>query len=108
MDGITPTLLAVAAFVLLLALVPAALKWTQARVADGARSADAAARLVSAVAVGPHQRVVTIEVGPPDARTTLVLGVTQQSVTCLHSFAASATSGACPGAVARANVSGAG
>ena len=90
MDGITPTLLAVAAFVLLLALVPAALKWAQARVAGGVRKLDVVTRLVSAVAVGPHQRVVTVEVGPVDARTTLVLGVTQQAVTCLHSFPASA------------------
>ena len=40
MDGITPTLLAVAAFVLLLALVPAALKWAQARVPGGVRKLD--------------------------------------------------------------------
>ena len=100
MDGMTPTLLAVAAFVLLLALVPAALKWTQARVGGGIRGTDVAIRLVSAVAVGPQQRVVTVEVGPPNARTTLVLGVTQQAVTCLHSFPASAAgvSVACTGA----------
>jgi flagellar protein FliO/FliZ len=39
------------------------------------------------VAVGPHQRVVTVEVGPQDARIWLVLGVTQQSIGCLHTIA---------------------
>ena len=106
MDGMTPTLLAVAAFVGLLALVPTALKWVQARAAGGARGADTATRLISAVAVGPQQRVVTIEVGPPDARTTLVLGVTQQTVTCLHSFAASGVNPAYVVGAARPGVTG--
>lgn len=86
MDTMTPTLLAVAAFLVLLALLPTALKWMQGRFAGAARSQDAGTRLVSALAVGPHQRVVTVEVGPAEARTMLVLGVTQQSVTCLHSI----------------------
>jgi flagellar protein FliO/FliZ len=47
--------------------------------------AGAAARIVSSLAVGPQQRVVTLEVGPPRARTWLVVGVTGQSITCLHS-----------------------
>ncbi len=106
MDGMTPTLLAVAAFVGLLALVPTALKWIQARVAGGAHSADVATRLISAVAVGPQQRVVTIEVGPPDGRTMLVLGVTQQSVTCLHSFAAGSVNPARAVGAARSAVAG--
>ena len=45
------------------------------------------ARLVSALALGPQQRVVTVEVGPPDNRVWLVLGVTQQSIQCLHTMA---------------------
>jgi flagellar protein FliO/FliZ len=40
--------------------------------------------VLSAVAVGPQQRVVTVEVGPEHARTWLVLGVTAQQVSCLH------------------------
>ena len=47
-------------------------------------AAGAASRVVSAVAVGPQQRVVTVEVGPEHARTWLVLGVTAQQVSCLH------------------------
>jgi len=46
------------------------------------------ARLVSALALGPQQKVVTVEVGPPNARVWLVLGVTQQSIQCLHTMAA--------------------
>ena len=38
------------------------------------------------VAVGPQQRVVTVEVGPPDARIWLVLGVTAQSICTLHTM----------------------
>ena len=45
-------------------------------------------KVISAVAVGPHQRVVTVEVGPEDARVWLTLGVTAQNITCLHTAAA--------------------
>lgn len=44
-------------------------------------------RLVSSLALGPQQRVVTVEVGPQNARVWLVLGVTQQSIQCLHTMA---------------------
>jgi len=46
------------------------------------------ARLVSALAVGPQQKVVTVEVGPSHARVWLVLGVTQQTIQCLHTMPA--------------------
>jgi flagellar protein FliO/FliZ len=86
----TQTLLTVAAFVLLLAMVPMAIKWLQSRgVATGTAGA-AASRVLSAVAVGPHQRVVTVEVGPAHDRVCLVLGVTAQTISCLHSSSASA------------------
>lgn len=84
----TQTLVTVVAFVVLLALVPAGIKWLQARSTSGFREAGSGTRLVSALAVGPHQRVVTVEVGPQDARTWLVLGVTAQSISCLHQVAA--------------------
>ncbi len=80
----TQALVSVVAFVVLLALVPAAIKWVQTRSARGTPTAAAGTKLISAVAVGPHQRVVTVEVGPQDARTWLVLGVTAQSISCLH------------------------
>ena len=55
--------------------------------------------VVSAVsASGTLNAVVTVEVGPVHARTWLVLGVTAQQVTCLHSFPAG--SAATPAAAA--------
>ncbi|NVO04616.1 MAG: flagellar biosynthetic protein FliO [Rhodoferax sp.] len=52
------------------------------------------ARLVSALALGPQQKVVTVEVGPHNARVWLVLGVTQQSIQCLHTMPADTTAAA--------------
>ena len=83
----TQTLFSVGIFVVLLALVPFALRWVQRRAVAGGTGIASASRVVSAIAVGPHQRVVTVEVGPEDARTWLTLGVTAQSITCLHSAA---------------------
>lgn len=84
----TQTLLTVAAFVLLLAMVPMGIRWLQARAGGVGPNPGVGSKVLSAVAVGPHQRVVTVEVGPPDARVCLVLGVTAQSVTCLHTVSA--------------------
>ena len=83
----TQTLVLVGLFVLLLALVPTGLKWLQQRSASGALGIASTSRIISAIAVSPHQRVVTVEVGPECARTWLVLGVTAQTITCLHSVA---------------------
>lgn len=74
--------------VALLALVPLAIKWLQRRlVGNIAPGSVVTSKVVSAVAVGPHQQVVTVEVGSPESRVRLVLGVTAQSVTCLHQSA---------------------
>lgn len=83
----TQTWLAILFFVLLLAMVPVGLKWVQRRVAGASEGALAATKIVSAVGVGPHQRVVTVEVGPEEARVWLTLGVTAQHITCLHTAA---------------------
>ena len=85
-DAMTQTLITVSFFVLLLALVPFGLKWVQRR-ASAEGGSVMASKLISAIAVGPHQRVVTVEVGPEHARTWLTLGVTSQSISCLHSAA---------------------
>src|SRR6218665_2886422 len=50
----------------------------------GGPASGADARVLSAVAVGPQQRVVTVEVGPEHARIWLVLGVTARQGSCLH------------------------
>lgn len=83
----TPSLISVGLFVVLLALLPVGLKWVQRRSVGGASGVAPVSRVISAVAVGPHQRVVTVEVGPQGARTWLTLGVTAQAITCLHSAA---------------------
>ena len=83
----TSTLISVGLFVFILALVPVGVKWLQARAGGAAVASASAVRFVSAVAVGPHQRVVTVEVGPQGSRTWLTLGVTAQTSTCLHSVA---------------------
>lgn len=78
-------------FLIVLALIPWGLRWLRLRSVGGAVAAAAATRVVSAAAVGPHQRVVTVEVGPPGARVWLVLGVTAQAVNCLHTMPAEST-----------------
>lgn len=86
----TQTLISVGLFVVLLALVPVGLKWVQRRAAVAGGAAVSASKIISAVAVGQHQRVVTVEVGPEGARVWLTLGVTAQTITCLHTVAVEA------------------
>ena len=71
-----------------LAMIPFGLKWLQRRMCAGVTGAAMSSKIVSVLAVGPHQRVVTVEVGPEDARVWLTLGVTAQSITCLHTTVA--------------------
>ena len=80
----TPSLFFMALFVLAIALIPYGIKWLKKRSALGGMGAMDASRLISAVAVGAHQRVVTLEVGPPHARVWLTLGVTASAINCLH------------------------
>lgn len=84
----TQTLLSVTLFVVLLAMVPMGVRWVQRRAAGASSAMASGSRVVSAVAVGPHQRVVTVEVGPEGARVWLTLGVTAQNISCLHTTAA--------------------
>jgi flagellar protein FliO/FliZ len=83
------TITLVGVFVVLLALVPSALRWAQQRglVRPGGAVGDGrlgGLNVVQAVAVGPQQKVVTVETGPPQARVWLVLGVTAHQVSLLH------------------------
>ncbi len=82
----TQTLGWVAVFVFLLALLPMAVKWLKQRALGSVAGADSAAKIVSVLAVGPHQRVVTVEQGPDHARVRLTLGVTAQTIILLHSI----------------------
>jgi flagellar protein FliO/FliZ len=81
----TQSLLSVGIFLAVLACLPMAIKWLKQRSGDRSKDVGGQSRVVSAVAVGPHQRVVTVEVGPDHERMMLVLGVTAQAITCLHS-----------------------
>ncbi len=92
------SLFLIVVFIGVLALFPVALRWLQRKQASVTGAVPASAKLVSAIAVGPQQRVVTVEVGPEHARTWLVLGVTGQSISCLHSIPV--TAGATPAAPA--------
>ena len=77
------------AFVLILALIPAAL-WLLKRSplggAVGNRSSSGL-RLVGALALSPSQRLVTVEVGSGDDRRWLVLGLSSAGIQALHSMA---------------------
>ena len=92
----TQTLVLVAVFVFLLALAPMAVKWLKQRSLGGLQGMASAARIVSVLAGGPHQRVVTVEVGPEGARVWLTLGVTAQSITCLHTAPVATANAAAP------------
>ena len=92
----TQTLLVVVLFVGAMALLPWLLRRVQQR--QGAVGAGgAASRVLAQVAVGPQQRVVTVEVNAEGQRAVLVLGVTAQQIQCLHVMpAANAAPGAAP------------
>jgi flagellar protein FliO/FliZ len=80
------SLVSVGIFLAVLVCLPFAIKWVQQRAHRvGVRDVAGQVRLIGALALGPHQRVVTVEVGPENARTWLTLGITGQSITCLHS-----------------------
>lgn len=69
-----------------LACLPFAVRWLVRRKAWGPMAPDAA-RILASLPLGPQQKVVTLEMGPKEARFQLVLGVTPQAITCLHKMA---------------------
>ncbi|ODS69010.1 MAG: hypothetical protein ABS38_05455 [Acidovorax sp. SCN 68-22] len=86
----TRTLLLVLLFVAGMAALPWLVRRMQQRHGRVGAASASAPRILSAIAVGPHQRVVTVELGGEGERTTLVLGVTPQSIRCLHTQVAQA------------------
>ena len=77
------------AFVLILALIPAAL-WLLKRSPlgrAGGAGDSSGLRLVGALALSPSQRLVTVEVGSGDDRRWLVLGISSAGIQTLHSLA---------------------
>ena len=86
----TVQLLLLAAFLIALGMLPWGLRWLRGRLVLNTPGAGAQSRFVSAVAVGPAQRVVTVEVGPEHARVWLTVGVTPQAIELLHTAPAQA------------------
>lgn len=77
-------------FGLVLALIPGAL-WLLKRsglAPAGLRGPGSGLRLTGSLAIGPQQRVITVEVGEGAERRWLVLGVTAQQISTLHTLAA--------------------
>ena len=83
-----------------LAALPWLLRRWQQRQQSLQSQSGVTSQVLSSVAVGQQQRVVTVEVGQGAQKTCLVLGVTPQSIQCLHvlgSQPAAAASGAAQG-----------
>jgi flagellar protein FliO/FliZ len=73
-------------FFAIIAMIPCAL-WLLKRTPMGAGGSNGVMRSVAALPLSANQRIVTVEVGQGDARCWLVLGVTAQSITTLHTMA---------------------
>jgi flagellar protein FliO/FliZ len=79
-------------FLAIIGLIPLAL-WLLKRTplggagSFGAPASAAGLRCVATLSLSPSQRIVTLEVGQGEQRQWLVLGVTAQNITPLHSMA---------------------
>ena len=82
MNGLTSLLW----FIAIVALIPLAL-WLLKRTPMGGAGGQGVMRSVAALPLSASQRIVTVEVGQGEARCWLVLGVTAQSITTLHTMA---------------------
>jgi flagellar protein FliO/FliZ len=74
-------------FVAIVAAIPAVLWLLKRSGRFGAAGAAGAMRNIAALPLSPSQRLVTVEVGTGEERRWLVLGVTPQSITTLHTMA---------------------
>ncbi|MFN3730572.1 FliO/MopB family protein [Comamonas testosteroni] len=85
-----PTLLLVILFVAVMAALPWLVRRLQQKnllprgmgMARGATSVPA--QVLSTLAIGPQQRVLTVQLGEGEQVVRLVLGVTAQQIQCLH------------------------
>lgn len=84
------TFVLVGLFVAGVACLPFLVRWAQARTGSGGQGGGQA-KVLSVVAVGPHQRVVTLQVASGPKEAVLVLGVTASSVNCLHKWESGAS-----------------
>ena len=72
-------------FIAILVMIPLSL-WLLKRTPMGGGMSQGLLRQVAALPVSQSQRIVTIEVGTGEERRWLVLGVTPNSITTLHSM----------------------
>jgi flagellar protein FliO/FliZ len=89
------SLLPLLAFAAVIAMIPVAL-WLLKRTPLGGAAAAGVMRTVGVLPLSASQRLVTIEVGSGDERRWLVLGVTAQNITTLHTLAPQADAPAAP------------
>ena len=73
-------------FIAIIAMIPLAL-WLLKRTPIGGAGAHGLMRSIAVLPISPNQRLVAVEVGSGDERRWLVLGVTAQSITTLHTMA---------------------
>jgi flagellar protein FliO/FliZ len=75
-------------FLFIVALIPLSLYLLKKSglAKGGIGAGDAVLKTVSQLSLGPGQRIVTVELGAGDQKTWLVLGVTAQNITTLHSL----------------------
>ncbi len=96
----SPGIVSILWFVAIVAMIPAAL-WLLKRTPMGGAGGQGVMRNIAVLPLSPSQRIVTVEVGQGEARQWLVLGVTAQSITTLHTLPPQADlPGGTPGAVA--------
>ena len=88
----TQSLILIGLFLAVLVSLPFVIERLKRRYGFGPALLKGQSRAISSLSLGPHQRVVTVEVGPSQNRVWLVLGVTQQSIQCLHVSAPDTTS----------------
>ena len=72
-------------FVLILALIPAAL-WLLKRTTALKGTQAVASRVVGVLPLSSSQRILTVEVGQGEDKTWLVLGVTPSNIQLLHTL----------------------
>jgi flagellar protein FliO/FliZ len=73
-------------FIAIIAMIPAAL-WLLKRTPRGGAGGQGVMRSVAMLPLSASQRIVTVEVGQGADRQWLVLGVTAQNITTLHTMA---------------------
>lgn len=82
--GLGTSLLALAAMVLAMAVLPWVVRRWQQRSQAARGVIGVQGQVLHTVALGPGQRVVTVELERDGARVCLVLGVSPQHIQCLH------------------------